>query len=187
MRWSVLAVGLLVSTFAGSAAGGASREATSACTWRAITLKPGPLVAEKTEQATLPLVLTSRARRACVLKGYPSLALFDRRGRLLPFRYGHRGDQMITGARPRLVRLRSGASAFIALNKNACEGSHTGTARTLTLRLPGSHEARTMRLGRYPILDYCGTGFFQRVTASPFERRPGDTGCYAQGSCERRK
>jgi len=146
------------------------------------------LVSEKTGgQATLPLVMTEHAMRSCVLKGYPSIALFDRRGRLIPFRYAHNGDEMITGARPKSVILRRGISAYFALNKTGCQVRATRTARTLRIALPGSHRTTTMSLQHYPILDYCGRGFFGRVAVSPFERTPGGWGCEAQGSCQRRR
>jgi hypothetical protein len=186
MRSFVAVLALVVGTFAAPAAGSANRHALPACSVSAMTLRVGGLVSEKTQQHTLPLVLTSRAATPCVLDGYPSVALFDREGRLLPFRYTHQGDQMITSARPRPVEMRLGTSAYFALNKNACALFTTRVARTLQLRLPGGREFQTIRLRHYPILDYCGRGFFARVTASPFVPRPSGWACDSQGSCLRR-
>jgi hypothetical protein len=187
MRWGVVAVVLLAGASVASAAGGAGRETASTCNLRNMTLKLGNLVSETTEQETLPLTLSNQAQSSCVLDGYPSIRLFDRRGRVLAFRYAHRGDQMITSARPRPVRLRPGASAFFALNENSCEGSHRGTARSLAISQSGPPEARGIRLRHYPILDYCGPGFFSRVTVSPFEQRPNGWACVSQGPCHRRR
>jgi uncharacterized protein DUF4232 len=153
-----------------------------------MTLRRGSLVSEKTGgQATLPLVMTEHAAMSCVLNGYPSVALLDRSGRLIPFRYAHNGDEMITGARPKPITLRTGNSAYFALNKTGCQVRPTRIARTLRVALPGSRRTRTIRLQHYPILNYCGPGFFSRVAVSPFERRPGRTGCDSQDSCQRRR
>lgn len=151
-----------------------------------LRVESGGLVSEKTEQHTLPLVLTSGAAKTCVLDGYAAVALFDRQGRLLPFRYTHRGDQMITGARPKPIQLRPGASAYFALNQNTCASFTTRTASTLRIRLAGGHGELTMHLARYPILGYCGRGVWQTVAVSPFERQQGGWVCRSQGSCARR-
>src|SRR6266487_4349255 len=94
--------------------------AISSCRIGEMRLAIGPLVSEKTEQHTARVTLTNISPTACGLDGYPTITLFDSRGRLLPFTYSHRGDQMITGARPPSIDLRSRASAFFALNKNVC-------------------------------------------------------------------
>ncbi len=147
----------------------------------------GPLVSEKTEQHTATVTLTNIAPTACRLDGYPTITLFDSRGRLLRFIYSHRGDQMITGARARSIDLRSRVSAFFALNKNVCVALTTRFARTLRIALPASPASRSIRLPRYPIIDYCPTGDpGATVTVSPIEPSLKDTACLAQGSCRRR-
>ncbi|MGN6445066.1 DUF4232 domain-containing protein [Amnibacterium sp.] len=188
MRTLVVVAALIAASAVAASAGAARQEAGSACSLSALRLKIGGLVSEKTGgQATLPLVLTSRAATPCVLDGYPSIALFDRHGHLLPFAYRHNGDQMITGALPKLVQMQRGTSAYIGLNKIGCQVYTTRNARMLRIALPGSSETRTLRLQHYPILNYCGRGFFSRVAVSPFERRPGGWACVAQNSCVRRK
>jgi Domain of unknown function (DUF4232) len=173
-----------VSTFAARAAGGINHHALSVCSLGTMTLRLGGLVSEKTgEQRTSAFVLTSRASTPCVLDGYPSVALFDREGRLLPFHYAHDGDEMITGARPKPVTMRLGISAYFAVNKTGCDAFNAPVARTLRLRLPSSHDARTIHLRPYSGLDYCGGS---RVTVSPFERHRGGWACVLQGSCQRR-
>lgn len=182
----MIALGLAICGLAASSAVGASRS-VQACSLGSVTLRRGALVSEKTEQATLPLVVTERAVTSCVLNGYPSLTLFDRSGHRISFQYAHNGDEMITGARPKPVTLRMGTSAYFALNKTICQGYTTRVARTLRVALPGSRRTTTIWLQHYPILGYCGRGFFGRVAVAPFERRRGDTGCYSQGSCQRRR
>jgi hypothetical protein len=153
-----------------------------------MTLRRGPLVSEKTgAQATLPLVITEHASTPCVLDGYPALVLVDGRDRVLPFQYTHRGDEMITGALPKPVPMRTGTSSYFALNKTGCDVRATRFARTLRVRLAGARHAESIRLQHYPILDYCGPGFFGRVAVSPFERRPSGWACESQGTCQRRR
>ena len=182
----MIAVGLAVSALVASASAGA-RQPVRACSLASMTMRRGPLVSEKTGgQATLPLVMTEHAATSCVLKGYPSLALLGRTGRPIPFRYAHNGDEMITGARPKPITLRMGTSAYFALNKTACQVQPTRIARTIRIALPGSRRTTAISLQHYPILDYCGRGFFGRVAVSPFVRK-GRWGCELQGSCQRRR
>jgi hypothetical protein len=181
----VIALGLAICGLAASSAVGASRS-VRACSLASVTLRRGALISEKTEQATLPLVMTEHGAGSCVLNGYPSLTLFDRNGHRLRFQYMHNGDEMITGARPKPVTLRAGTSAYFALNKTLCQVHTTRVARALRVAFPGSPGTKTIRLQHYPILGYCAHGFFSRVAVSPFERKPSGTACYAQGSCHRR-
>jgi hypothetical protein len=146
-----------------------------------------PVASEKTEQHTATFKLTNSAPTACKLDGYPVIALFDSWGRLLPFAYAHRGDQMITAARPTSIDLRSGDSAFFAVNKNVCITHTTRAARTLRIALPGSPARRSIGLHRYPIIDYCeGTDPGATITVSPIERTRQGTACLSQGSCRRK-
>jgi len=91
-----------------------------------------------------------------------------------PFVYRRSGDQMITHARPTTVVVHGGGSAFFGFNKNGCDARPSHIAQTLRLALPGSAGARSVHLQHYPIIDYCGTGFFAVITVSPIERRRAD-------------
>jgi uncharacterized protein DUF4232 len=187
MRTLVVVAALLAASAVAASAGVAEQQARRACSLSALRLRVGGLVSEKTgAQATVPLILTSRAATPCVLNGYPSIALFDRHGRLLHFTYKHNGDEMITGALPKPVPMQRGTSAYFGLNKTGCQVYTTRNARTLRIALPGSGKTTTLRLRHYPILNYCGQGFFSRVAVSPFERRPFGWAC-AQNSCQRRR
>jgi hypothetical protein len=94
---------------------------------------------------------------------------------------------MITGAFPKPVWMHRGTSAYLGLNKTGCQIHATRAARTLEIALPGGPTKKTLRLRHYPILDYCGHGFFGRVAVSPFERQRGGWACVSQDSCERRR
>jgi hypothetical protein len=187
-RILVVVGALLAASAVAASASVAGKQQGRACSLSGLRLRIGGRVSEKTGgQATLPLILTSRAATPCVLDGYPSIALFDRHGRRLRFAYGHNGDQMITGALPRPVSMQRGRSAYFGLNKTGCQVSTTRYAHALRIAIPGSGATKTLDLQHYPILDYCGQGFFARVAVSPFERRPSGWACASQNSCQRRR
>jgi hypothetical protein len=118
-------------------------------------LRLGSLWAEQTGQHTAPFVLTRLGPTACTLDGYPGIVLRDAEGRVLPFRYSHRGDQMVTGRAPHAVRVPAHGHAFFVLNKYRCDIRAQDTARLARVRLPGVRGVLRLRLPRYPTLDYC--------------------------------
>lgn len=111
-------------------------------------------MSEKTEQHTAAFALANVARRSCSVDGYPTVTLVDSASRLLPFAYGHRGDQMITAAKPKPVRAPGGGSAYFELNKNACVSFTRRQAAEIHVRLPGSPGSLSLRLPHYPLIDY---------------------------------
>lgn len=154
------------------------------CTTSQLRLKLGPFVSEKTEQHTAAFVLSNLARGGCSLDGYPAVTLLDSAGRLLPFAYGHRGDQMITAASPRPVRVAGGGSAFFALNKNVCVSFTRRVAAEIQVGLPGGQGSLSLRLQRYPLIDYCPAGDpGDGVTVSPIEPTLTAAACRSQRAC----
>ena len=146
-----------------------------------------PQKSEKTQQHTVTLRLMNVSRKTCTLSGYPAVSLTDSSGRPLPFAVRHGGDQMITGARPALVRLAPRASAFFAFNKNVCVGGSDGLAGTVSFILPGGHGSRSVRLPRSTRIDYCGTNDpGHTIAVSPVVARQSAAYCLKQGSCRRR-
>jgi hypothetical protein len=120
--------------------------------WR---LRLGPLWAEETGQHTAPFVLTRQGTAPCSLRGYPAVVLLDAAGRALPFRYSHRGDQMVTGRAPRPVAVAGRGSAYFVLNKYRCDVYAQDTARFVQVQLPGMRGWLRLRLPHYPLIDYC--------------------------------
>lgn len=170
----------------GSAQSDSDRLLAATCSIAQLEIALGPLVSEKTEQHTAAIILTNIGARACTLNGYPTLTLTDVRGRVLPFAYGHRGDQMITAAAPTLVTVDAGRVAFFELNKNTCVGYTNRAARSLHVGLPGAQGTLTLRLPHYPILDYCPPGDpGHAIIASPIEAQLAAAGCRSQRSCRR--
>jgi len=177
-------VGPALATWVASANSQSLRSPPVTCMASQLRVQPGSRVSEKTEQHTMLIVLTNSSDRSCLLVGYPTITLFDRRERAMPFSYGYQGDQMITAAQPTRVRLDTERSAFFALNKNACVSFTSRVARSVRVVLPESQGSRTLRLSRYPILDYCrapdpGHG----ITVSPIEPKASAVFCHAQKPC----
>jgi hypothetical protein len=85
-------------------------------------------------------------------------SLFDARGATLPFKYRRRGDQMLTDARPTRVAVPAGGIAYVAINKTVCVLFSRGLATGIRLTPPGDEQALSVKVGRYPLLAYCGQG-----------------------------
>ncbi len=160
------------------------RTAVGRCGLDQMRVAIGPLVSEKTEQHTATVLLKNVGSEACVLDGYPTIALLDAAGRRIPFVYAHGGDQMITAAQPARVAVQVGGRAVFAFNKNASLCRTDRRAHTLRITLPDSGTSRSVRLPQYPILDYCpGSDPGRSITVSPIEARLPDAFCRSQGAC----
>jgi Domain of unknown function (DUF4232) len=136
-----------------------------------VTVEPG---SPKTEQMPVNVFLTNRRSQACILDGYPMITLFDRQGRALSYLYRHAGDQMVTSARPRTVRIRAGGTAVFVFNKNECvltpAAEQRRAALTLRVALPGSRQTQAVRMPRRWYFEYCGGRDMGRIiTVSPIE------------------
>jgi Domain of unknown function (DUF4232) len=182
---------LVAAALAAALVGGATTSSSAAgrvsaprCVASQLRLKLGPLVSEKTEQHTATFALTNMVRSGCSLDGYPTVTLTDAVGRLLPFTYGHHGDQMITAAPPTPVRVPGGGSAYFELNKNACVSFTRRVASEINVRLPGSQRTLSLRLPHYPLLDYCPPGEpGDGITVSPLEPTLTAAACRSQRAC----
>jgi hypothetical protein len=159
---SVLIAGCGVSAPAvtGSSASRASPSPSArgghACRPTQLQLTAGPRISEVTQQNTLLLVFRNTSATACIMRGYPAIALADRAGQRLDFSYGQRGDQMLTSAPPGLVTVPPGGLAYSALNKNTCVSFAPRNAASADVTLPGQRQPLVLELPRYPILSYCG-------------------------------
>jgi hypothetical protein len=162
----------------------AARRVSSECATSQLRLRLGQLVSEKTEQHTATFALVNLASSSCVLVGYPVVTLFNSGGKLLPFLYGHSGDQMITAAGPKLVRVPAGGTAYFALNKNACVSAASRIATAIHVRLPGRSSTLALRLPHYPLIEFCPAGDpGDGITVSPFEPTLSATACRSQRAC----
>lgn len=138
------------------AAGGRPRAALAPCGtaagWR---LRLDGVWSEPTGRHTAPLALTRTGGSACALHGYPKIALLGARGQVLDFRYSHRGDLVVAARPPQAVRVGGHGSAYFLLDKYRCDLRAQNVARWLRVALPGVSGSLTLRLPRYPIIDYC--------------------------------
>jgi Protein of unknown function (DUF4232) len=131
------------------------------CSTANLHLGRGPEVSPGTGQNPFVFAVTNRSAKACWLKGYPSVALLNSRGRPLPFVISHRGDQMVTSNRPHRVWLRPHRPAFFALNKYRCDRGFalSRLVRRVRIGLPAQpRRSRTISLPRWPQIGYCGRG-----------------------------
>lgn len=181
---------LLAAALAAALVGGATPLSSAAgragsnCASSQLRLKLGGLVSEKTEQHTATFSLLNIGSSSCALDGYPVVTLFDSRGKLLPFLYGHSGDQMITAAAPKTVRVPAGGTAYFALNKNACVSATSRVATEIHVRLPGGSGTLVLRLPHYPLVEFCPAGDpGDGITVSPFEPTLSATACRSQRAC----
>jgi hypothetical protein len=85
----------------------------------------------------LALRLINRGPKACVLNGYPFVALRDAKG-IIPFVYRHHGDMMVTSRPPSLVLVRPGGSAYVLLDKFRCDLGERRVSTNVEIWLKGS-------------------------------------------------
>jgi hypothetical protein len=186
-RWpsAAAAVGILAASWI-AAGGAAGRVDFTPCRISQLRLALREPLTEKTQQHTTALSVRNVSSRSCALAGYPTLALLDRSGRELPFSYRHDGDQMVTAARPNVVRLAPRSSAFFAFNKNVCVGFTHRYGETLRVIVPAGQRSRRVELGSRAV-DYCGRADPGHVvTVSPIEAHFLGVLCLSQTSCRRR-
>ncbi|MHB8576874.1 MAG: DUF4232 domain-containing protein [Dehalococcoidia bacterium] len=133
--------------------------ATAPCRSAALRLGLGGEIAEPTGQHSLSLTLANLSASACVLFGYPGVALLDATGQVLPFDYTRAGDQVVTAHRPTPVILPAGGSAFVTINKYRCDRGDQSMATIIRLIPPGEMVPLTLSLaGATTTLAYCGAG-----------------------------
>jgi hypothetical protein len=179
---AVLGAALICGTTGASSASGSV--SSPRCASSQLRLKLGPLRSEKTEQHTAAFALVNVARSKCSLDGYPTVTLYDSAGTVLPFAYGHRGDQMITAGAPEPVSVPGGGSAYFEANKNACVSFTRRLAVEIHVRLPGSDGSLSLRLPHYRLIDYCPPGDpGDGVTLSPIEPTLMAAACRSQRAC----
>ncbi len=135
------------------------------CQAGALRPRPGMRVSEASGQDTVDWQLTNVTSSTCVLDGYPAVSLRDVAGRVLPFVYSHRGDQMTTGTEPSPVYLPSGSAAWIRVNKYRCDIAATDYASRMVLGFRHNGGSLVVPAG----FSYCAEAPSLTVTVSPFE------------------
>ena len=158
--------------------------ASPTCQVSALALQYGPVLVPMTGEHGGYFALVNVGRTACTLDGYPSVALTDNAGAILPFRYVHHGSIYVTKAAPRRVLLPPGASAFVLVAKYRCDLGDSRDAAAIQLTLLGSADpTMTLRfsagLPGIAALAYCKggpDGPVQIIGVSPIEAAPADAG-----------
>ena len=182
MRRLTLAVAVMASFAAGctSSPGSAPHGHLARCAAHALVLRPAAPVPPMTGEHAVLYTLANRGPAACTVRGYPQVALYDARGRVLPFRYTDGGGAYVTARKPVTVVLAHGAMAWVLAAKYRCDLGIAQNAATIRLALPaagGQVFSSRQPVGRSgpPGLSYCRGGPRdpgQLVTISPIEATP---------------
>ena len=77
---------------------------------------------------------------------------------VLPFHIRWGGDEVLTTARPALVPLSPGGTAYIGLNKDVCVRHYYRAAHIFQVIPPNDYQPLTFGRPRLPILTYCRAG-----------------------------
>jgi hypothetical protein len=169
--WPVLTAGVVfAATVAGAVVAAPTFKAAPKCRTGAFTIAKGRDLGHPTGSHMLSLVLRNHGPVACVLNGYPRLALLDTRGPL-PFVISHSGDQVVTRSRPERVLVRAGTSAVVLADKYRCDRGDRRKPRSVSLAFGRESGAPlTLALRDGDDLAYCGPGDPGSIlTVSPFK------------------
>ena len=120
--------------------------ASTRCQTSDLKLSIGPPVPERTQQRSVLLTITNVGSVPCYLYGYPGITLYDATGQLLPLSYQRKGDLEVTSAAPQQVNLALGATGYVLINKNECDGQQAASASTLRFIPPDDTTSTTLAL-----------------------------------------
>lgn len=113
-------------------------------------------VSEATGQNTIVFRLANRASSPCRLYGYPAVRLLAANGQAFPFKFGTRGDMMLTTAKPAPIELAPRATAFGAVNKYRCDLGDKGRVTRIEVVPPNQAGALATGLGYWATVGYYG-------------------------------
>lgn len=130
---------------------------TLACQASQFNVSLGPELSSPTGRHDTVLLLRN-VGPSCRLHGYPSITLLDARGKAVPFVFRRGGGMMVTSRAPGPVRVRSGRSAWIVLEKYRCDLGGSRVGRAARIGLPGAKDRIRLSLGPGDGIDYCGKG-----------------------------
>jgi hypothetical protein len=95
---------------------------------------------------------------SCRVHGYPTIALLDGNGKVLPFVYRRGGGMMVTPRAPKPVVVRAGRSAWILLEKYRCDLGGDRFSTAARIGLPGAEGRIELTFPPSGGFDYCGKG-----------------------------
>lgn len=126
------------------------------CASDSLTLDHGVGISPMTGEHPFDFAITNRGSTACSLTGYPTVALLDAAGRVLPFSY-HNGGGYVTAAAPTLVWLAPGQQAAVLIANYRCDLGDKDLATSAEFRIPGVGGTFTIQADAdRPIEEYCG-------------------------------
>jgi hypothetical protein len=154
-RFLVAVVPVVAVSWAAGCGGG--QETAQACRTAQMRLSYGEAISPATGQNPRSFVLTNEGSKPCLLQGYPTVAVFDKQGRI-PFPIYHGGDMMVSSRPPKVVRVEPHHAVLFVLNKYRCDLGARRAGTTVRVGLPGLRisELLTVAIPFYPVLGYCG-------------------------------
>jgi len=168
----VLAVGLLLSASPALIPNQPVQAGSGRCVMANLAIRLADQPTPTTGAHPLALRLINRGTAACVLNGYPQVALSDARG-TIPFVYLHHGDMMVTSRAPARLLSRPGDSAYVLLDKFRCDLGERRVGTSVQVWLEGS-KTRSRPIGVLAErISLCKPGIAAEgrvVNVSPFER-----------------
>jgi hypothetical protein len=135
--------------------GASEASAAAPCRISDFRVSFGPELTPPSGRSALVLRLRNRGP-SCRVRGYPTVALLDRKGRALPVVYRRGGGMMVTPLRPKLVDVRRGGIAWVVLEQFKCDLGGARNAGAAVVGLPGATGTVRLRLTRWG--HYCGKG-----------------------------
>jgi hypothetical protein len=102
-----------------------------------VTVSLGPGISAQTGEHGELFVLTNNSRGMCLVRGYPTIGLYDH-DQPLPFIYRNGGGLYVTHRAPAEIALRPGAHAYFLIAKYRCDIGVLQSATTARISLPGS-------------------------------------------------
>lgn len=119
------------------------------------------------------MTLLNTSNASCTVDGYPTIALLDNKGSVVPFTYQHGGGEVVTPRPPRSVTIAPGHVAYVTIDKNGCVLAIKVVPVRLELSIPGqvSTFAVAQPFASQAALGYCGPGdpAGDTIFVSPFE------------------
>jgi hypothetical protein len=135
---------------------------TGSCKDRTLSVSYQPDDFQATGDRGQAYRITNGGSTDCFIEGYPHVAMRDRSGAVVPFKYTDGQSQYVTSRQPERVTLQPGQSAYVGIAKYRCDPGSTDTATTLDLVLPGQRATVSVtsptQTGVAPTYEYCKGG-----------------------------
>jgi hypothetical protein len=132
-----------------------------ACNAKHLQIGNGPQMSMMTGENATIYTLTNTGSATCQIKGFPSLAVYTAKGKVVPFKYTH-SSEFLPLLKPKLVVLKPHASGYVWVGKYRCDLGITEIATKMRLGISGHGAGRIAApVGQGGMIsgwDYCKGG-----------------------------